>query len=113
MTKTLNFTEQISPLQKARSEYQPKLPDSLKKGIKNLKKVEGEVTTAAGNAEEIKEMFSNLFGSKVITFESGETSIEQKLLNVGVILSGGQAPGGGNSENVQIGGCIILRRSFL
>lgn len=96
MTKTFQKTEQISPLQKARSEYQPKLPASLKQGIKNLKIIEGDATTAAGNPDEIKEMFSNLFGSKVITFEPGTESVEQKILNVGVILSGGQAPGGHN-----------------
>ena len=96
MTRTIQMTEEISPLQKARSAYQPKLPEALKKGIKNLKVVEGEATSAAGNADEIKEIFSNLFGAKVVTFEPGEGNIEQKTLNVGVILSGGQAPGGHN-----------------
>ncbi len=96
MTKTFQKTEQISPLQKQRAAYQPKLPSSLKQGIKNLKIVEGETTTAAENIDEIKEIFPNLFGSKVITFEPGNSSVEQKTINVGVILSGGQAPGGHN-----------------
>ena len=96
MSGILEMTEQISPLQKARSEYQPKLPGSLRNGIKNLKITEGEATTAEGDADEIKKMFSNIFGSKVITFEPGDAAVEQKVLNVGVILSGGQAPGGHN-----------------
>jgi len=96
MTKTFQKTEQVSPLQKARMEYQPKLPASLKQGIKNLKLTEGEATTAAGDAEEIKNMFPNLYGANVVTFEPGESQVEQKTINVGVILSGGQAPGGHN-----------------
>jgi len=93
---TMQMEKQKSPLQKARHEYKPKLPKSLKKGIKTLKAAEGEVTSAAGDAEDIKAMFPNIFGSKVVTFESGGTAAEQKAINVGVILSGGQAPGGHN-----------------
>ncbi len=97
MTKTFEEkAEQVSSLQKARSTYQPKLPASLKQGIKNLKMIQGEETSAAGNADEIKKMFTNLFGSKVVTFQPGEESVSGRTMNVGVILSGGQAPGGHN-----------------
>ncbi|HSA07705.1 MAG TPA: diphosphate--fructose-6-phosphate 1-phosphotransferase [Candidatus Gastranaerophilales bacterium] len=95
--KTIQISEQISPLQKARSAYQPKLPTALKNGIKSLKIVEGAKTTAADNADEIKEMFSNLYGLNIVTFEQGNHAVQQKTLNVGVILSGGQAPGGHNA----------------
>ncbi len=93
---TMQMEKQMSPLQKARHDYKPKLPKSLKQGIKSLKVVEGEMTSAAGDAEDIKAMFPNIFGSKVITFEPGDASAHQKAINVGVILSGGQAPGGHN-----------------
>lgn len=96
MTQTFQKSEQISPLQKARSEYKPKLPASLRQGIKNLKIIEGKNTSAEGDAEEIKKMFSNLFGEKIVTFEPGQESVEKKQINAGVILSGGQAPGGHN-----------------
>lgn len=86
----------ISALEKARSEYKPKLPKSLSNGINNLSIEAGAATTAAANAEEIKEMFPNIYGAPVITFNSGSTDIGNKTLNVGVILSGGQAPGGHN-----------------
>lgn len=95
MTQTLQ-SKQISPLQKARHEYSPKLPNALKQGIKTLKITEGEYTTAAGDAEDIKTIFSNLFGARAITFEPGSTNTESKTINVGIILSGGQAPGGHN-----------------
>jgi len=86
----------ISALEKARSEYKPKLPNSLREGIKNLSVEKGAATTAAADANEIKEIFPNLFGAPVITFKSDGLNIESKTYNVGVILSGGQAPGGHN-----------------
>ena len=81
-----------SALQLARAAYQPKLPQALKGFVKA---VEGESTQSVGNQEEIKAIFPNTYGMPVITFEAGE---EQKLdaFNVGIILSGGQAPGGHN-----------------
>ncbi|NLF82787.1 MAG: diphosphate--fructose-6-phosphate 1-phosphotransferase, partial [Candidatus Gastranaerophilales bacterium] len=88
--------KRISPLQKARSEYKPKLPAALKSGIKNLKVVKGAATTAAGDVDQIKKMFPNVFGAEVITFEPGQDAGAQKTINAGVILSGGQAPGGHN-----------------
>ena len=68
----------------------------MKSGIKNLKVVKGAATTAAGDVDQIKKMFPNVFGAEVITFEPGQDAGAQKTINAGVILSGGQAPGGHN-----------------
>lgn len=86
----------ISELEKVRSEYKPKLPKSLSEGINNLSINKGDATTAASDANDIKEIFPNIYGSQVISFESGKAELEHKTVNVGVILSGGQAPGGHN-----------------
>ena len=85
----------ISPLQKARAAYAPKLPPALAKGA--LVRVnEGAPTTAVADVEKIREIFKTTFGSPVLTFEAGEGGRLAAPLNVGVILSGGQAPGGPN-----------------
>ena len=81
-----------SALQIARAAYQPKLPKALKGSVKA---VEGKPTQSVGNQEEIKAMFPNTYGMPVITFEAGETK-PMDAFNVGIILSGGQAPGGHN-----------------
>ncbi len=86
----------ISALEKARREYNPKLPASLKEGIRNLNIQKGALTTAEADAEDIKAIFPNIYGEPVITFNTGKADIEHKTINVGVILSGGQAPGGHN-----------------
>ncbi|MBQ2299514.1 MAG: diphosphate--fructose-6-phosphate 1-phosphotransferase [Bacteroidaceae bacterium] len=82
----------ISNLQAARAAYQPKLPKALQGPVKA---VEGAPTQSVGNQEEIKELFPNTYGMPVITFEAGEP-VELPAFNVGIILSGGQAPGGHN-----------------
>ena len=84
----------ISPLQKARSAYAPKLPVALRKGAL-VKVVSGEPTTAVSDVDKIKALFPSTFGSPVLTFEAGEGA-KGNAVNVGVILSGGQAPGGHN-----------------
>ena len=86
----------ISALEKARSEYRPKLPGSLRQGIKNLIIEEGSATTAVSDMKEIQEIFPNLYGAPVVTFNPGNSNLQEKTYNVGVILSGGQAPGGHN-----------------
>jgi len=93
MTKS---SQELSPLQIERLKYQPKLPNSLKEGINKLEMVTGADTTAAGDADQIEELFKNTYGKPIVTFKStnGENISEKK--NVGVILSGGQAPGGHN-----------------
>lgn len=82
----------ISNLQAARAAYQPKLPKALQGAVKA---VEGAATQSVGNQAEIKELFPNTYGMPVITFEAGEP-VEPPAFNVGIILSGGQAPGGHN-----------------
>ena len=83
---------EISNLQKARAAYQPKLPKAL---LGPVKAVEGAATQSVGNQKEIKELFPNTYGMPVVEFAKG-TKAESIQFNVGVILSGGQAPGGHN-----------------
>ncbi len=85
---------EISPLQKARAAYAPKLPVALRKGAA-VKVTEGEPTTAVADVEKIKAIFETTFGSPVLTFEAGEAKA-MPAITAGVILSGGQAPGGHN-----------------
>ena len=86
----------LSPLQKARYQYAPKLPKMLRNGISEISVLEGEETTSVADQEKIKALFPNTYGKKEITFQKGQnTSVEKKQV-VGVILSGGQAPGGHN-----------------
>ena len=81
-----------SALQIARAAYQPKLPKALKGAVKVK---EGEATRSVANQEEIKKLFPNTYGMPLIQFVEGE-AVEAPAINVGVILSGGQAPGGHN-----------------
>ncbi len=83
----------ISALQKERAAYAPKLPKSLKG---NVKVVDGNATQSVANQAEIKELFPNTYGMPIVTFEEGSQLENVKAFNVGVILSGGQAPGGHN-----------------
>ena len=81
-----------SLLQQERAAYLPKLP----KGLQGVVKVkEGEPTQSVGNQEEIKALFPNTYGMPLVEFVPGEEAVSKKM-NVGVILSGGQAPGGHN-----------------
>jgi len=86
----------ISPLQKERLNYQPKLAGVLKNGIKNISATLGEKTSAVKDADAIQQLFANIYGKELVTFSSTEASGEFDVKNVGVILSGGQAPGGHN-----------------
>ncbi len=82
-----------SALQLARAEYQPKLPKALRGA---LKVVEGEPTQSVADQEEVKKLFPNTYGMPYLKFEASEGEISKKRINAGVILSGGQAPGGHN-----------------
>ena len=82
-----------SPLQQARAAYQPKLPTVLTGAVKV---VEGNPTESVANQAEIKALFPNTYGLPVLKFEANAAAAASKPLNVGVILSGGQAPGGHN-----------------
>ena len=81
-----------SALQMARAAYQPKLPKALQGAVKVK---EGKPTQSVGDQEEIKKLFPNTYGMPVVEFEPA-TEANNKKMNVGVILSGGQAPGGHN-----------------
>ena len=82
-----------SPLQKARAAYQPKLPVVLTGAVKA---VEGKPTQSVANQEEIHQLFPNTYGLPELKFEKNANPTAGKPVNVGVILSGGQAPGGHN-----------------
>ena len=81
-----------SLLQRERAAYQPKLPKGLQGAVKVQ---EGEPTQSVGDQEEIKKLFPNTYGMPLVEFVPGDEAMSQKI-NVGVILSGGQAPGGHN-----------------
>ena len=83
----------ISALQKERAKYQPKLPKSLK-GALNM--VEGEKTQSISDQDEIARLFPHTYGMPIINFIEGTQKRTFDPVNVGVILSGGQAPGGHN-----------------
>jgi len=83
----------ISALQKERAKYQPKLPKALKG---NVKAVEGKATQSVADQDAIKELFPNTYGLPMITFEASSEKLSAPVISVGVILSGGQAPGGHN-----------------
>ncbi|MBD5192485.1 MAG: diphosphate--fructose-6-phosphate 1-phosphotransferase [Barnesiella sp.] len=82
-----------SALQKARAAYQPKLPVVLTGAVKV---VEGNPTQSVADQEDIKNLFPNTYGLPELTFEKNSNPTPAKPINVGVILSGGQAPGGHN-----------------
>ena len=86
----------ISPLQAERLKYAPKLPGMLRNGISEICVKEGEATQSVADQEKIKALFPNTYGEKEITFEKGTNTSAAKKQVVGVILSGGQAPGGHN-----------------
>ena len=86
----------LSPLQKARYQYVPKLPGMLRNGISEICVKEGLATTSVADQEKIAALFPNTYGKKEITFQKGQNTSAAKKQVVGVILSGGQAPGGHN-----------------
>ena len=87
----------LSPLHKERLGYNPKLAGALKNGIKEIKVSLGKETSAVKDADEIQKLFSHVYGEPVVTFDSANgTALNLENKNVGVILSGGQAPGGHN-----------------
>ncbi len=86
----------LSPLQKVRYTYQPKLPKMLRNGISEISVKEGAETQSVADQEKVKALFPNTYGKKEIIFEKGVNTSAAKVQKVGVILSGGQAPGGHN-----------------
>ena len=86
----------LSPLQVARYQYSPKLPGMLRNGISDICVCSGGATESVADQEKIKALFPNTYGKNEITFQKGKNTSEAKKQIVGVILSGGQAPGGHN-----------------
>ena len=86
----------LSPLQIARYQYVPKLPGMLRHGIAEISVKEGEATQSVADQDKIKALFPNTYGKKEVVFEKGTNTSVAKKQVVGVILSGGQAPGGHN-----------------
>ena len=87
---------ELSPLQIARYQYAPKLPGMLRNGISEISVRSGGATESVADQEKIKALFPNTYGKNEIIFEKGQNTSEARKLVVGVILSGGQAPGGHN-----------------
>ena len=85
-----------SALQLARYQYQPKLPGMLRNGIAEICVKNGAPTESVADQEKIAALFPNTYGKNEITFQKGENTSAPKKQVVGVILSGGQAPGGHN-----------------
>ena len=86
----------LSPLQKARYEYSPKLPQMLRGGISEISVKVGAPTESVADQDKIKALFPNTYGKNEITFVKGSNTSAARKQVVGVILSGGQAPGGHN-----------------
>ena len=86
----------LSPLQIARYQYNPKLPGMLRNGISEICVKDGAATQSVADQEKIAALFPNTYGKNEITFQKGQNTSEAKKQVVGVILSGGQAPGGHN-----------------
>lgn len=83
-----------SPLQRVRAEYQPKLPNALKGAVKLEV---GAATDSVADQEEIKKLFPNTYGLPIVEFKHDDNPQRvEEPFNVGIILSGGQAPGGHN-----------------
>ena len=86
----------LSPLQIARYQYTPKLPGMLRNGISEICVKVGAPTQSVADQEKIEALFPNTYGKNEITFQKGSNTSTPKKHIVGVILSGGQAPGGHN-----------------
>ncbi len=86
----------ISPLQKNRYRYQPKLPTILRKPISNIAMEYGPETESEDNQAQMKEMFPHTYGKPIVSFTEGDSPQSGESINLGVVLSGGQAPGGHN-----------------
>ncbi len=86
----------LSPLQTARYQYKPKLPPVLRNGAGAVTVTLGEATKSIADHEQVKALFPHTYGQPVARIGEGASQAGGKPLTVGVILSGGQAPGGHN-----------------
>lgn len=89
------MSQQKSALQQERGTYQPKLPRALKSGRATLQS--GEVVTPAAHAETIAKLFPHSTGKPLLTLVEGDQPVTSAPMTVGVVLSGGPAPGGHNA----------------
>ncbi|MDR1211676.1 MAG: diphosphate--fructose-6-phosphate 1-phosphotransferase, partial [Spirochaetaceae bacterium] len=87
---------EFSALQKARYNYKPKLPASLSQPLDRIALECGEPTGAVADQDELRALFRHSYGKPVVKFISGKNDRLTRPLKAGVILSGGQAPGGHN-----------------
>jgi pyrophosphate--fructose-6-phosphate 1-phosphotransferase len=86
----------VSALQKARYDYKPKLPPSLSRTVNDIAVELGSPTEAVGDQEELRKIFKKTYGKPLAQFVPGKNDRIGRALKAGVILSGGQAPGGHN-----------------
>ncbi|MCR4662665.1 MAG: diphosphate--fructose-6-phosphate 1-phosphotransferase [Endomicrobiaceae bacterium] len=87
----------VSELHQERLKFQPVLPAVLKKGVANVKPVLGKATKSVADFDKIKAIFEKTYGMPVVSFQAGKNAVvAKKAVKVGVVLSGGQAPGGHN-----------------
>ncbi|MDR1244678.1 MAG: 6-phosphofructokinase, partial [Endomicrobium sp.] len=90
-------TSCISELQCERSRFKPQLPEMLKKGVASVKAVKGKPTQSVADQVKVRELFKNTYGLPIVKFKKGTNSAaKKKIINVAVVLSGGQASGGHN-----------------
>jgi pyrophosphate--fructose-6-phosphate 1-phosphotransferase len=90
-------TSCISELQCERSRFKPELPEVLKKGAASVKTVKGKPTQSVADQSKVRELFKNTYGLPIVKFKKGANpAARKKIINVAVVLSGGQAPGGHN-----------------
>jgi pyrophosphate--fructose-6-phosphate 1-phosphotransferase len=87
----------ISELQCERARFKPELPEVLKKGVAFVKVVKGKPTQSVADQVKVREFFKNTYGMPIVKFKKGVNPVvKKKIINVAVVLSGGQAPGGHN-----------------
>ena len=86
----------VSELERARASYQPRAPRILEQGLGAVGITEGEPSGAVRNADEVRQKFPKTFGRPTLSVTEGAGPPRPRALNVGVVLSGGQAPGGHN-----------------
>ncbi|MCL1994177.1 MAG: diphosphate--fructose-6-phosphate 1-phosphotransferase [Spirochaetes bacterium] len=87
---------EISVLQKERYAYKPKLPESLLHSVSEIAVELGQPTESVANQDELRKIFKHSYGKPIAAFVKGKNEAASRELKVGVILSGGQAPGGHN-----------------
>jgi len=90
------MAKELSPLQTERLKYKPKLPDALRVKPKKLGAKKGKPSRSVADQAAIKALFPHTYGQPEVAFAEGKSGLNQEPIKVGVVLSGGQAPGGHN-----------------